>query len=117
MKGLQEAVSETKYCKDINTGEVINLSKELMKGIQIETDFHTYPATLVGGFIFFLGTTYNHELYLLSFFIEKQTEIAPRKATFTKNKKLVCHCFFFKGAVLFHVYNFFSSIFQIPKRD
>lgn len=51
--------------------------------------------------------------------IEVQTELAPRRAKCTKNKKakVVCHCFFFKAAVSFHVYNFFSSLFQIPKVD
>lgn len=65
----------------------------------------------------YLGTTYNHELYLLFFLIEEKTEIAPRKAKFTKYEKLICHCFSFKGAVLFQLYSFSLFISQIWKID
>ena len=47
--------------------------------------------------------------------IEEKTRIIPRKAKFTKNEKPICHCFSFKGAVLFQVYSLSFFIFQIPK--
>lgn len=89
-----------------------------MKGIQIEMDFHAYPAILAEGFNLFLGTTYNHEFYLFIFFLlRRNLKQYLRKAKFTKHEKPAHHCFFFKGAVLFHLYSFFLSIFQITKID
>lgn len=81
--------------------------------------FQTYSATLVGGFIFFqvTGLVLHIIMSFICYFflIEEKTEIAPRKAKFTKNEKLICHCFSFKRAVLFQVYSFSLFIFQIPK--
>lgn len=74
MQGLREAVSETRYCEGLNTGEAISY-EELTEGIQIDVDFQTYSATLVGDPIPFqvpgLSTTFAHELSLLFFGINQ----------------------------------------------
>lgn len=100
------------------------MSKQPAKGILIEVDFQTYSATLLGSTIFFhdpgsVPHIIMSSIYYFFLWIEEQTEIAPRRAKCTKNEKAkaVCHSFFFKAAVSFHVYNFFSSLFQIPKVD
>lgn len=98
------------------------MNKQPTKRTLIEIDLQTYSAALVASSIFFhIPGLVLHIImsFLCAFFflIEEQAKIAPRKAKFTKKEKPVCHCFFFKAAVLLHVYSFFSSIFQIPKID
>lgn len=70
MQGLREAVSETRCCEGLNTGEAISYEK-LTEGIQVDMDFQSYSTTLVGDPIPFQVPSYFLVL------IKEQTKIAP----------------------------------------